>query len=245
RSPSPASRRWWPGIPTRRPITTRPRGPTARERSKVNCRSTATRAAPARGCAGTAFSSASSPPPWTMPCSTPWCARNWPGPASTDLSLGAVDPARRVVECGFFLAAEALDRDWLIDVLARHGGLRARDYVDAVERTVLESLDGFMRGFIDLVFEHRGRFYLADYKSNDVGPDDGWYRREHLKDAMWANRYHLQYLLYTVAVDRYLAARHAGYDYDAHFGGVYYLFLRGMGRHAGRGVFFDRPSAAL
>lgn len=164
---------------------------------------------------------------------------------TADLSLGGIDPARRLCECGFFLAADALDLDWLIEVLARHGGARARDYIDAVERTGLKSLDGFMRGFIDLVFEHGGRYFVADYKSNHLGPDDGFYRREHVEDAMKRNRYHLQYLLYTVAVDRYLGARHAGYDYDRHFGGVYYLFLRGMGRHAGRGVFFDRPSATL
>jgi exodeoxyribonuclease V beta subunit len=54
-------------------------------------------------------------------------------------------------------------------------------------------------------------------------------------------------LLYTVALHRYLGLRVPGYDYERHFGGVYYLFVRGMStRHApGTGVLFERPSAAL
>lgn len=61
---------------------------------------------------------------------------------------------------------------------------------------------------------------------------------------MSEHHYVLQYHLYTVALDRYLALRLAGYDYDRHFGGVYYLFLRGMDpdHPAGCGVYHDRPT---
>jgi exodeoxyribonuclease V beta subunit len=57
----------------------------------------------------------------------------------------------------------------------------------------------------------------------------------------------LQYLIYTLALHRFLRARHPGYDYERHFGGVYYLFLRGISpeRGAGYGVYADRPSATL
>ena len=59
-------------------------------------------------------------------------------------------------------------------------------------------------------------------------------------------QYTLQYLVYTLAVHRFLGQRVAGYDYDRHFGGVYYLFLRGMDpARGGNGVFFDRPSRQL
>jgi exodeoxyribonuclease V beta subunit len=59
--------------------------------------------------------------------------------------------------------------------------------------------------------------------------------------------YALQYHLYTVALDRYLAFRIPDYEYSTHFGGVYYLFLRGMNCKRGSkyGVFFDRPAEAL
>jgi exodeoxyribonuclease V beta subunit len=59
--------------------------------------------------------------------------------------------------------------------------------------------------------------------------------------------YVLQYLIYTIALDRHLAQRLAGYDYDLHFGGVYYLFLRGLAQshEPGCGAFFDRPSAEI
>ena len=68
-----------------------------------------------------------------------------------------------------------------------------------------------------------------------------------LAEAMAHHHYYLQYHLYTVAVHRHLAQRIAGYDYDQHFGGVYYLFVRGMApAHPARtGVYFDRPPRAL
>jgi len=64
---------------------------------------------------------------------------------------------------------------------------------------------------------------------------------------MDAHHYFLQYHLYVVALHRYLSARLPDYDYDRHFGGVYYLFLRGMSpAHApGCGVFRDRPAREL
>jgi exodeoxyribonuclease V beta subunit len=59
--------------------------------------------------------------------------------------------------------------------------------------------------------------------------------------------YFLQYHLYVVAADRWLRRRVKGYDYEKRFGGVFYLFARGMSpaHAAGTGVFFDRPRAAL
>ena len=62
---------------------------------------------------------------------------------------------------------------------------------------------------------------------------------------MAVSDYYLQYLIYTVAVDGFLRQSLTDYDYERHFGGVFYLFLRGIdGKHPGRGIFHDRPSAA-
>ncbi|MBA1331322.1 hypothetical protein QQ73_09210, partial [Candidatus Endoriftia persephone str. Guaymas] len=104
---------------------------------------------------------------------------------------------------------------------------------------------GLMRGFIDLVFQHQGRFYLADYKSNHLGNRPEEYHCEALEQAMQAHRYRLQYLIYTLALHRYLRQRLPDYDYQRHFGGVYYLFVRGIRPGSRHGIFYDRPPLAL
>ena len=102
-------------------------------------------------------------------------------------------------------------------------------------------------GVIDLVFEHGGRWYIADYKSNYLGPSPADYGPERLAVAIRGHRYDLQALLYTLALHRYLRGRIPGYDYGRHFGGAYYLFLRGMhpDHGAGSGVHFSRPDPGL
>jgi exodeoxyribonuclease V beta subunit len=118
------------------------------------------------------------------------------------------------------------------------------DYPARVGRLGFRPLRGFLHGFIDLVFEHGGRFYLLDYKSNHLGdaPDD--YVSERLSAAMAEHHYFLQYHLYAVALHRFLQTRKADYEFERHFGGVFYLFLRGMERETGAGVFFDQPPRA-
>jgi exodeoxyribonuclease V beta subunit len=120
-------------------------------------------------------------------------------------------------------------------------------YGASLQRLGFLPLEGFLRGFIDLVFEHDGRYYVVDYKSNHLGASPADYGPAALTEAMAHHHYFLQYHLYVVAVHRYLTARLPGYDYDAHFGGVFYLFVRGMapGRGENAGVFADRPSRAL
>ena len=102
-------------------------------------------------------------------------------------------------------------------------------------------LNGFMKGFIDLTFEHAGRWYILDYKSNWLGPTAAHYGAERLEQAIAAEHYHLQYLIYLVALRRFLRTRLADFS-DAQLGGAWYLFLRGMPQ---AGVYFARPSDAL
>lgn len=104
---------------------------------------------------------------------------------------------------------------------------------------------GLMKGFIDLVFEHEGRFYLVDYKSNHLGDYPQDYDQDALLHAIQLHKYDLQYLIYTVALHRYLGQRIKDYDYAQHFGGVYYLFLRGMRPGKRYGIYHDRPALAL
>ena len=134
--------------------------------------------------------------------------------------------------------AAVLDAHW-------HGPARDDGFIADLESQTREIPQGFMTGFIDLVFRHGERFYLVDWKSNRLNgrPDD--FARVGLAAEMRAHAYYLQYLIYVAAIHGFLARHLANYDYDRHFGGVFYLFLRGIDGHSGNGVFADRPARAL
>ena len=108
-----------------------------------------------------------------------------------------------------------------------------------------DRLNGMLKGFIDLVFAHEGRYYVADYKSNRLGRDDRAYGEPAMRDAVVHHRYDLQYALYLFALHRLLRARLGeDYDYDRHVGGVVYLFLRGHASPSG-GLHLEKPPVAL
>lgn len=110
----------------------------------------------------------------------------------------------------------------------------------------LPQLNGFIRGFVDCIANVNGKFYILDYKSNFLGNLAQDYSPTNLAKAMGQYRYDLQYLLYTLAFHRYLRSRLGEhYDYERDFGGVAYLFLRGMNGEPNSGVFFDKPSKIL
>ena len=114
------------------------------------------------------------------------------------------------------------------------------------EPLLLDQIKGMIRGFIDLVFRYNGKYYLLDYKSNLLGPQLSDYAEDKLSAAMLHNHYDLQYLLYSLALHRYLRQRDATYSYETHFGGVIYTFIRGMnGKNSNYGVFFDCPDVRL
>ena len=104
-----------------------------------------------------------------------------------------------------------------------------------------------MKGFIDLVFQRNGRFYIADWKSNFLGYHRNDYGHAELSKEMINRFYFLQYHIYTVALHKYLSLRMPRYRYENDFGGVYYLFLRGISvdMKDNCGVFFDRPDKKL
>ena len=105
---------------------------------------------------------------------------------------------------------------------------------------------GFMTGYIDLVFEYGGRFYIVDWKSNRIGGTPAHFDAAGLAGEMALHGYYLQYLIYMVALDAFLRQRLAGYDYERHIGGVHYVFLRGVDETVpARGIFHERPAAGL
>ena len=143
------------------------------------------------------------------------------------------------VEMSFMLAVQD------IDLPALDAWVRQHTFSGAARPPLLPGqLNGMLKGFIDLVFEHEGRFHVLDYKSNWLGASDEAYRGETMQAAVLAHRYELQYLFYLLALHRLLKVRLPDYDYDRHVGGALYLFLRGSGAPS-RGVFAARPPRAV
>lgn len=151
-----------------------------------------------------------------------------PGP---DIALNQLAARDKQVEMAFYLPIAQLLTAERLDALIRQYDPLSADTPPLDFRQVR----GMLKGFIDLVFRHEGRYYLLDYKSNWLGEDREAYTRPAMEQAMRAHRYDLQYQLYSLALHRYLRHRLADYDYDRHFGGVIYLFLRGMDGQEGAG----------
>ncbi|NNT93430.1 exodeoxyribonuclease V subunit beta [Stutzerimonas nitrititolerans] len=121
-----------------------------------------------------------------------------------------------------------------------------RHVLPGVPRPALlpDRLNGMFKGFIDLVFEHQGRYYVVDYKSNWLGEGDAAYTDEAMQATVASHRYDLQYVLYLLALHRQLQLRLPDYDYERHVGGALYLFLRGS-RAPGQGIHRARPPREL
>lgn len=155
------------------------------------------------------------------------------------LSLSMLDGSQQQSELQFYLPIDGLLKPVDLDALIRHHDpLSAR-----CPPLNFQQVRGMLKGFIDLVFCWHGRYYLLDYKSNWLGEDSSAYTQSAMEGAMAQHRYDLQYQLYTLALHRYLGHRLAGYDYEQHFGGVIYLFLRGVdAEHPDNGIFRHRPN---
>lgn len=103
-------------------------------------------------------------------------------------------------------------------------------------------LEGIVNGKMDLFFECRGKYYILDWKSNYLGDTLQDYSSEALAQAMNTNNYHLQYLIYTLAAKKYLQTRLRSFDYEQQFGGIIYLFVRGLRSNRDSGVYTNRPT---
>ncbi|WP_177926275.1 PD-(D/E)XK nuclease family protein, partial [Klebsiella grimontii] len=159
-----------------------------------------------------------------------------------EIALNQLSARDKQVEMAFYLPIEQP-----LDPLRLDALIRQYDPLSVDTPTLdFRQVRGMLKGFIDLVFRHNGRYYLLDYKSNWLGENREAYTQEAMRQAMRSHRYDLQYQLYSLALHRYLRHRIADYDYERHFGGVIYLFLRGMdGQDGGQGIFTTRPALPL
>jgi len=160
-------------------------------------------------------------------------------PHLPDFALSGISRSKRLNELEFYYPISEVMPQGLGAVFAEFG--------HQVSFNPFAPVRGFMKGYIDMVFEYEGCYYLVDYKSTMLGTQPQAYHYSYLKEVMIREGYILQYHIYAVALHRYLSARLPNYRYEEHFGGVYYLFLRGMSpeRGADYGIYRDKPAAAL
>jgi exodeoxyribonuclease V beta subunit len=156
-------------------------------------------------------------------------------PLAAPLVLPQLQPEQMWAEMEFSLPVGQLSSMELDMLIQRH-------VLPAQDRPALQAkvMQGMLTGFMDLVLQHQGRFWVLDYKSNLL-PD---YQAQSLCNAVLVKRYEVQYVLYTLALHRLLKSRLPDYNYEQHMGGAVYLFLRGIDSpHAG--VHTLRPAWAL
>ncbi len=156
------------------------------------------------------------------------------------LMLADLTQNQRLDELEFYFPVAELSvktlQQKLLPLLAKNSPLAT-----VIKRLNFYTLTGFMKGFIDLIFEHQGKYYVVDYKSNHLGDTEQDYQTQSLDEAMVAHDYPLQYLIYSLALHRYLKLRIPDYQPQKHLGGVYYLFIRGMKPEWGQaGVFYNQ-----
>jgi exodeoxyribonuclease V beta subunit len=161
-----------------------------------------------------------------------------------DFTLSRIAAPARLQELEFLFPMSAVTPAKLAKVFTE--GLEHLDGTipSTIDRLQFRPVSGFMKGFIDLVFEFEDRFYLVDWKSNWLGAGLDAYGSAAIQTEMTRRFYTLQLSIYTVALDRFLRARKPGYEYEKHFGGAYYLFLRGLEPgHPEMGIHRAKPPA--
>lgn len=164
-----------------------------------------------------------------------------------DFKLSQIRNEDRLNELEFYFSLNRISPKRLKQIFEKYAvGDFSEDFPSYIEQLDFASVKGFMRGFVDMIFQFQGKFYLVDWKSNFLGPGAEDYNQATMLQAMKENFYILQYHIYTLALHRYLFARHPGYSYEEDFGGVYYIFLRGTEpNRPDLGIYRDRPPEPL
>ena len=151
-------------------------------------------------------------------------------PGSEQFALCELDDQRKLPELGFYFSVDKVNRQVINQYVGEDATMGGET-----------DIEGLMTGFMDLVFEHKERYYILDWKSNHLGNDVKNYGNDGMEEAMTGSNYHLQYMIYTVALKRWLEKKIAGFDFDKHFGGVIYVFLRGVREGGQTGIYRKRP----
>jgi exodeoxyribonuclease V beta subunit len=149
-------------------------------------------------------------------------------------------------EMGFYFPLKKIVPNDLLSLFS--GSISMASYAtllanESPKKLVFSPTQGFLKGFIDLVFEHNDQYFLVDWKTNFLGANPLDYSSANIAQAMNGEHYILQYHLYLTALHTYLSQRVKNYSYDDHMGQVLYIFLRGLQKETteGTGIFSDRP----
>lgn len=169
-------------------------------------------------------------------------------PEIPDFSLDRIPLSDRINEMAFYYPLNP-DSSFILESIyprfGRNGGASAAEGVPG-DRLTLKPVQGFMQGYIDLVFRFRNQYYIIDWKTNHLGNTFQDYPPERLSAYMRHALYDLQYHIYTLALHLYLSKRDPSYRYDTGFGGVFYLFVRGVSpSHPACGIYFNKPDLDL
>ncbi len=164
------------------------------------------------------------------------------------IKLSGVDKASRVNEMEFYFPLKMIAPVTIKKVFRDYGKVVVNDDHPAwIENLAFSPSKGFMKGYMDMVFCHEGRFFLVDWKSNYLGNSLTHYGESNINEVMERESYILQYHLYVLALHQYLRLKTSGYNYEDSFGGVFYIFMRGVDDPKTRrtGIFYDLPDISL
>lgn len=164
------------------------------------------------------------------------------------LKLSDIDAKNRINEMEFYFPLKMITPHTIKKIFREHKGLEiSGDYQSRTDNLIFAPAKGFMKGYMDMVFHHEGRFFIVDWKSNYLGNRIEDYGKVSLSGAMENGLYILQYHLYALALHQYLQLKNRGYDYKDSFGGVFYIFIRGVddSKSPGSGIYYDLPEVDL
>ncbi|MDY6820199.1 MAG: UvrD-helicase domain-containing protein [Deferribacterota bacterium] len=159
-------------------------------------------------------------------CNEPLCLK--------DIPLGD-----KLTELEFYLNLSNLKdiKRLFIDYFKRNN---KDSYIKSIEKLNFEDIEGFINGYMDLVFKYNNKYYIIDWKFNYLGSTYDDYEINKLEEEMLGNYYYLQYHLYILALYRYLKVKEQSVNIE-NIGGVFYIFARGIQKNRDSGIYYDRP----
>ena len=191
-----------------------------------------------------------------------WVDRMMRVPLVNGLSLSALKKDQLIIEKPFFLSVMPYQVDALYNLIRSKEGFKMppfhsdqsqlndlyqdNDPLQGLLTDGTPSFDsipaGFLKGFIDLSFEYEDKYYIVDYKTNFLQGNNA-YSSDSLNNQMIKLSYDIQGHLYSLAMHKFLAICKHDYSYQEHFGGYFYVFVRGLSTdNKTSGVHFYRPS---
>ncbi len=168
--------------------------------------------------------------------------------APPNLTLADIAWDQRINEMEFYYPLNRIRARQLKEIFEHFANIRIRkDFADSLQEITFSPSEGFIKGYIDLIFQFKNRFYLLDWKSNFLGDAIEHYHLRKLRQTMAHEFYFLQYHLYTLALYQYLRRHKPDFQYNSDFGGVFYIFMRGVDPQFGPefGIYHDIPKAGL